>query len=278
MPATYRRALVAATVLALAATGAVVSYAAVHRTDSVAGVAHIARVAPAAGRLPVAAGSRIAPDESPGPAPRRVPLLAPGARILFVGASYTAGLGANPATDGYAYLVGRYLHRPVSIDAVPGSGFVNPGPRDGGTFAERIARLPASLDPGLVVLQGGRNDAGCSRLRLWRAALQTVELARHRFRHARLAFLGPVPGRLPVHRSVREVEAVLQEVARDQNVIFIDAIAQGWITRQNVAGFAGPVPDHPNNAGYAFIARRVADDLAAALDLPGLNIGTGPSM
>jgi lysophospholipase L1-like esterase len=193
----------------------------------------------------------------------------PAARgILFVGASYTAGLGAHPRTDGYAYLVGRYLGRRVDIDAVPGSGFVNPGPRHQGTFADRIARLPAGLDPAVVVLQGGRNDSGRSERVLRDAVLKTVSIARHRFPHAQLAILGPIPAALPVTARVRDVESLLQQVARSQHVIFIDAIAQGWITPRDVHRFAGPVPGHPNNAGYAFIAQRVAADLAVALHLP----------
>ncbi len=213
------------------------------------------------------AGGMARPDSRPAPAAVHADLPA-GRGILFIGASYTAGLGAHPSTDGYTYLLGRELGQPVAVDAASGSGFVNPGPRHRGTFAERIARLPAGLDPTLVLLQGGRNDTFCSQRVLRAAVSHTLSLARHRFRHADLAVLGPIPATLPIRPNVRQVDSVLEQAARSQHVIFIDAIAEGWITPRDVRRFAGRVPGHPNDAGYAFIAHHVASDVAATLHLP----------
>src|ERR1700744_334068 len=69
---------------------------------------------------------------------------APARPILFVGASYTRGIGATPETEGYAYVTGRELHRPFVVDGQPGTGFVNPGPDHQGVFARPMAGVRVS--------------------------------------------------------------------------------------------------------------------------------------
>ena len=49
--------------------------------------------------------------------------------------------------------------------------------------------------------------------------------------------------------------------ARDCHVPFIDPIAEGWITRGNAPRLVGAVADHPNDAGYRYIADRLVTDL-----------------
>jgi lysophospholipase L1-like esterase len=190
---------------------------------------------------------------------------ADGGGIVFVGASYTAGLGAHPHTDGYAYLVGRDLGEPVEVDAISGTGFTNSGPRHQGTFDDRIRHLPRDWSPHLLVLQGGRNDVGWPVARLGPAVADTLTEARSRFPQAGLAVIGPIPGTLPISPALRAVNRVLAGVCRSDHVLFIDAIGQGWISPDNVRRFAGSVPQHPNNAGYAYIASHVAAALRPLL-------------
>jgi acyl-CoA thioesterase-1 len=183
-------------------------------------------------------------------------------RILFVGASYTYGLGATPHTEGYAYQVGRDLGWPVQVAGVAGTGFLNPGPHHQGTFAQRLAGTPRSFDPGLIVLQGGRNDIPYPTAELRTAVTHTIALARARFPQARVALLGPIPVTAPVGPGARRVADVMRQACAAQGAVFIDPIAEGWITAANAVGFQGNVPDHPNNLGYAFIADRLSDDIA----------------
>jgi lysophospholipase L1-like esterase len=182
-------------------------------------------------------------------------------RILFLGASYTWGLGAIPHTAGYAYQVGRDLGWPVLVDGASGTGFLNPGLHDQGTFADRVTRASTAFDPGLVVLQGGRNDIGYPPARLREAVVRTVQLARDRFRHAQVALLGPIPAELPISRGTAVVDEQLRAAARAARAPYIDPVAEGWMTPANVIAYAGPVPLHPNNAGYAFIAGRLTADI-----------------
>jgi lysophospholipase L1-like esterase len=181
--------------------------------------------------------------------------------MLIVGASYTQGLGATTRSAGYAYQVGGRLGWRTDVDGVSGTGFVNPGPHDEGTFGQRLARITPPFEPTMVLIQGGRNDAGIPVATLRTAVDGTVSLCHHRFPKAEVAFLGPVPGKLPLDPAVSEVEHVLRDAAADDHVVFIDPIAEQWIDEGNLRGFTGPVAGHPNDAGYAYIAQRLAVDL-----------------
>jgi lysophospholipase L1-like esterase len=183
--------------------------------------------------------------------------------VLFIGASYTAGLGATPPTAGYAYLIGRQPGWRAQVDGVSGSGFLNPGPHGGQTFADRVATLPLSPRPDLVVFQGGRNDVGYPMPRLRAAIISTVDLARHRFTDAQIVLLGPIPGHVPATRGQLAVASVMRSAADACHATFIDPIAAHWITAQNEQAYSGQIPAHPGNRGYAYIAGRLFVSLTA---------------
>ena len=180
---------------------------------------------------------------------------------LFVGASYTAGLGATPVSNGYAYDLGREPGWRTQVDGVSGTGFLNPGPAGHQTFAERILRLPTSPHPDVVVFQGGRNDVNYPMAQLRAEAIATADLTRKRFHGAQVVFLGPIPARVPAPADQLAVASTLRQAAIDSKAIFIDPIEQSWITPDNENGFIGSVPAHPDNQGYAYIARRLLTDL-----------------
>ncbi len=246
----------------LAAAAAVVVGTATHQAappvpQHVTVLRHAVAAARTAGAAPATRTTSAAPatrTTSAAPATRTV-------HLLVVGASYTQGLGAAHPSDGYAYQLGRELGWTTEVDGVAGTGFVNPGPRHQGTFAQRLARVHPAAPPDVVLLQGGRNDVAAPVPVLTRAVEQTLDICHERFAGARLALLGPIPGRLPVDPAQRRVAAVLRSVASAQHVLFIDPLSEGWISPANVRGFSGSVPGHPNDAGYAFIADRVGADL-----------------
>jgi lysophospholipase L1-like esterase len=187
-------------------------------------------------------------------------------RILFVGASYTAGIGAEPATNGYAYLTAKALDWQGRYDAVPGSGYLNPGPPVDGrpvdnTFASRLERVATTPAPDIVLLQGGRNDGAYPSPSLREAVTHAVDVAHRRFEHAHVVLLGPIPANFPPSHEELSVAHVLHEVAQQSGALFVDPIAEGWITTENARGYIGQVPAHPDNAGYAFIAKRLVEDI-----------------
>jgi hypothetical protein len=184
---------------------------------------------------------------------------------LFIGASYTQGLGAIPPDRGYAYLIGQEPGWRAQVDGVSGTGYLNPGPRGDQTFADRLANLPTHPHPDLVIFQGGRNDTAYPMPRLRAAILNTVALARERFKGAQIVLLGPIPADIPVPHNQIAVENTLRAAATACKVVFIDPIAEGWITPGNENGYAGHVSGHPDNEGYAYIAKRLTTDLDTML-------------
>jgi lysophospholipase L1-like esterase len=213
----------------------------------------------ASGRAPSAANARA--DEVDGAS--TAPSAASIRDVLFVGASYTAGLGASPQTDGYAYLLGREPGWRTQVNGVSGTGFLNPGPHGHQTFAERIIHQPVHPHPDIVVFQGGRNDISYPAAELRAAAIETVQLTRKRFSGVQVVFLGPIPAHVPAPASQLAVAATLRSAAASCHAVFIDPIEQGWITPGNEHGYTGAVPAHPDNRGYAYIAGRVQTDLGA---------------
>ena len=183
--------------------------------------------------------------------------------VLFVGASYTAGLGASPQTEGYAYLLGRQPGWRTQVNGVSGTGFLNPGPHGHQTFAERIAHQPTHPHPDVVVFQGGRNDVGYPAAQLRAAAIRTVELTRKRFSGAEVVFLGPIPAQVPAPASQLAVAATLRSAAASCHAVFIDPIEQGWITPGNEHGYTGAVPAHPDNGATPTSPAELQADLGA---------------
>jgi lysophospholipase L1-like esterase len=188
-------------------------------------------------------------------------------RILIMGASYTQGLGAEPATNGYAYLLGPKLGWTSEVRGIAGTGYLNPGPRHQGTFAEQIEGMPAGLNPSVLLIQGGRNDGGYPQAQIERAIDTTIRTAHRHFRNARIVLLGCIPPHASVDPGELRAEAALTHVAKRDNVALIDPIREHWITPANAERFAGTVPGHPNNAGYAYIAARVSTDLGPILHI-----------
>jgi hypothetical protein len=183
--------------------------------------------------------------------------------VLFIGASYTAGLGATPRTEGYAYVVGRDPGWTARVDGVSGTGFLNPGPLGGETFADRVVKDPIHPHPDVVVFQGGRNDVAYSSDKLRAAAIATAELTHKRFIGAQVVFLGPIPAHVPAPADQLAVASTLRSAAAASKSVFIDPIEQGWITADNQEAYVGHVAGHPDNDGYAYIAGHVLTDLKA---------------
>lgn len=185
-------------------------------------------------------------------------------RLLFVGASYTVGWGATSTADDYADLVADHLRRPFLVNAVPGTGFTNPGNEHQGTFAQRIATIPVSVDPRIVIIQGGRDDNAPPDVEQ-AAVTSTVELARHRFTSAQVVVLGPIPATVPISKQLADLNTAVERGTTAGGGGYVDPIAQDWITRADEHGYLGKIPGHPDDLGYADFAKLLVEDLPEAL-------------
>ena len=240
----------------------------------------LVRSAVAAGLLAVLALSGCStPAPAPAPttcsAPVPAPTLAPGSlrlpphpSVLVFGDSYTQGYGAEPMTQGYAYLVGKPLGWQVTVDGVGGTGYVNPGRKNEGTYLDRLPKLAGrSFD--LVVMQGSSNDRDVAYPALLDAISRTMAAVRAEFPGATVVILGtatpygkPDPTRLLV-------QCTLAGYASAHYLAFLDPIGESWFVDGDGKLNANPDNGHPSNAGYRRIASRFEADMRVLLGTSG---------
>lgn len=186
----------------------------------------------------------------------------PGTQTLVFGDSWTTGWAA-PSHRGYAYLLGESMRWRTTVDGVAGTGYLNPGPKNEGTFEQRIDALPTSK-PGLIIMQGGLNDAWQDRSNLESVAASTMHRMLDTHPGAALVVIGPAPSKLPVGVRLKDVDTKLKAAAADVGVHYISPIAEHWITTKNYAELIDTkAADHPSTAGHVYLARRVEADIKA---------------
>lgn len=218
--------------------------------------------------LALCGGSNLADAQiSPTPAPAP----APPVHTVFLGDSYTYGVGATVRTDGYAYLVARAEHWNAEVVGLPGSGYVRVALRDGKRIDAGIPPVIAA-QPRVVIVECGRNDVdnGIDLRRVEPNALRDLRALRAGLPHATIVVLGPVwlsghPG-----RRVFAVRAAVHAAQRRiSHSLWIDPVAERWFTgsfRQRTGDDATMINyavGHPDNLGYRHIARLLERDLRA---------------
>lgn len=179
-------------------------------------------------------------------------------RLLIVGDSYTAGVGADRPDQSWAYLAARDLGYPFKVDGIGGTGFAWGGGAAGDRGREysvrmREAKAARSFTPDLVVLQGGQNDSLAQNPVAVQAAVkQTVDTARQLWPGIQVVILGP-SAPLPLAADLQGVNGDVRAGAAAAGVPFIDASAEGWFNASNSSAmnFDG---SHVNAAGHRLIA------------------------
>jgi lysophospholipase L1-like esterase len=65
-------------------------------------------------------------------------------------------------------------------------------------------------------------------------------------------------------KDVLDIRDRVRAEAAERSVLFIDPIAEQWVTSENQGQITGPDGTHPTQYGHQQIADRLAADLAAA--------------
>ena len=79
--------------------------------------------------------------------------------VAIVGASFTAGVGAEDPAGAWAVLLARQLHWNAFVYGVPGAGYVHPGLGQKGPVAAEVTRVHlGALQPSLIIVQAGHDD------------------------------------------------------------------------------------------------------------------------
>lgn len=181
---------------------------------------------------------------------------------LWVGDSFTRGEGAGvPPERTYPLLVGARLGWTSHVDAQDGTGFVNDGFLAGPGLDVLMGRLPATIRrvpaADLVIVDGGRNDAGTPAPPLRRAIGGYLGAVRAAYPSARLVVV--LPTLLDRHQppEYRDVSRVLREVAREHGAAVVDpAGVDGFAAPDGGTGASLVCFDgfHPSAAGQAHYA------------------------
>jgi lysophospholipase L1-like esterase len=186
-------------------------------------------------------------------------------------ATVTAPGGPNIA---YPLVAGRLLGWQVRLDAHAGTGFSTPDGLDAQhpSFAARV-RSFAGSDPSVVVVALGSDDVAAAAPGravevLTTAARQLADL-RQRLPGARIVVLGPLPSGGTPSATLLAVRGALQIAAQVARVLFIDPIAEGWITGDQAHPLSGNAAQmlaadgrHLTPAGHANVGLRLATDLS----------------
>lgn len=210
------------------------------------------------------------------------PLEATRTHVAFLGDSYTEASQVKQA-ESFVYLLGQQYGWATANDGSGGTGYVNPGPQGSGRYSlpNRVKQV-VGQDPAIVFVSAGINDAGrnYSDGQLTKAIDLTLDGLQDGLPKARIVVIGPWwPNGFPT-ADAKRIDGLTKVAADERGLDFIDPIADRWITGSNdgtVAGnrsrYIGPDGTHPNAAGQAYLA----DKIAAALTTIGIKPEATPA-
>jgi lysophospholipase L1-like esterase len=191
----------------------------------------------------------------------------PLSRVAVIGDSYTTGSDeGGQGSSGWAarswqMIAGQGFQITPDVAAEGGAGYGIRGNR-GSVFADLTPRA-VRPDDALVVFFGSRNDQGVDPVALAGAARDCFAFARRTARSAHLLVIGPPWPTADVPDAVLQVRDVLYGQARAAGATWVDPIAERWfVGRPDLIGNDGV---HPNDAGHAYLADKIAPLIAAQL-------------
>lgn len=193
--------------------------------------------------------------------------------VLFAGDSFTAGSGAENASDGYPNLVAQVAQLDLELDAQGGTGFLadghNTGNGDTARLLDRLAhdaqRFPR-VD--LLVVDAGRNDLQRPIVELAEAIARYLKTARQHWPNAAIVLIfpcfisdAPMDGYQLLRTNVENSLALVGGT-------LVDPVADRWYANVDTQNLLGTDRVHPNRAGHAFIAERLLTSLCQLETIP----------
>lgn len=192
---------------------------------------------------------------------------APIDHVAVIGDSYTngtdeGGQGSNAWTSRtWLTLARQGVQIAPDVASEGRAGYVTLGDQ-GSTFEDLTARA-VHPDDALVVFFGSRNDEGADPVQLTAKAHATFDYARHIAPSSKLLVIGPPWPTANPPFDVLYVRDVLSGQARDAGATFVDPISEGWFVGR--PDLIGPDGIHPNDAGHAYMAEKIAPLIRAQL-------------
>ena len=175
-------------------------------------------------------------------------------RTAFIGDDYTAGAGASSSTRSWASVLTGQFGLVGKRFSVSGGGYAKPGDR-GGTYASLVPGVVA-FKPDLVIVSGGRNDAGDDRQTLQDRTRQLFAELRAKLPKAKLVAIKPWWGDSPHPADLATVDDAVRAGVTAAKGTYL-AIADPLFGHANWMADGA----NPNDAGYRQIAASVATEL-----------------
>lgn len=142
----------------------------------------------------------------------------------------------------------------ADVSAEGKAGYFVPG--DHGSVFEDLTARAVKPDDALVVFFGSRNDQGVDPALLAGRARDTFDLARLIAPSAKFLVIGPPWPTADVPGSMLMIRDVLNAAARAAGAAFVDPIGDHWFVDR--PDLIGPDGVHPNDAGHAYLADKIA--------------------
>jgi lysophospholipase L1-like esterase len=181
-------------------------------------------------------------------------------RVYFYGDSWIQGSSAD-AERGFPQVVGQTLGWDVQIGPnQSGAGYVDTYAPERPVYPIAVESL-GHIDADLVIVEGGLNDIPGPLTGYSDAVAQTVETLRGKAGGAPVVVLGPVSPFGSTSEGLQAIDYFQGVGAKQAGAPYISPIAEHWFNTTNVHGLVNFDTFHPNTAGHAYYAGRLAADL-----------------
>lgn len=200
-----------------------------------------------------------------------------GASALFIGDSYTQGFRASSNAARWSTLVAQHFGWSEDNRAVGGSGY-SIGGKGNKTFLQQLQDAKAAnATPDVIIIAGGRNDGGTT---ITTKAEETFRYAKTNWPTARVVCIPALWG------DYRPISVDAQYRADDiKTAALNEGVGMIWDSWQWLYNLTDQIHDlgsgtldmHPNDKGYATIAKHVIQALLGgptAISMPRTTLGS----
>jgi lysophospholipase L1-like esterase len=195
--------------------------------------------------------------------PAPIPTKAPKTVALWVGDSFTLGVGATDPGYSYAVQTSIAMGWTEAIDAQSGTGFV----ADGKNNAKENVPVPARLErftgnPQYVIVDAGRNDWNQDFKQATAPAVKGyLDAVKAKWPAAKLILI--VPFNVASTKATPDFVNLFAEESQRLGATVVNPIAEGWLNKDTMADKIYSDNVHPNRAGHKYIAEHLAESFKA---------------